>query len=119
VDCFAGQLNQVWMNLLVNAAQAAGPEGRERVATRPGSRAVVIVISDNGRGIAPEHLEKIFDPFCTTKPVGEGTGLGLSISYGIVERRGGSKGVESRPGAGMTFTVTIPVDAKGEKTGGG
>jgi two-component system NtrC family sensor kinase len=119
VDCYAGQLNQVWMNLLVNAAQAAGPHGRVRVATRLDGRRAVITVSDTGRGIAPEHLDKIFDPFFTTKPVGEGTGLGLSISYGIVERHGGSIGVESSPGAGTTFTVTIPVDAKGERAGGG
>lgn len=111
VDCYAGQLNQVWMNLLVNAAQAAGQEGRVRVTTRREGEAAVIRISDTGRGIAPEHLKKIFDPFFTTKPVGEGTGLGLSITYGIVERHGGAIGVESRGGEGTTFTVAIPIDA--------
>jgi two-component system NtrC family sensor kinase len=119
VDCYAGQLNQVWMNLLVNAAQASNPHGAVSVETRLEGGRVVVKVSDNGRGIAPEHLDKIFDPFFTTKPVGEGTGLGLSISYGIVERHGGSIGVESVPGAGTTFTVTIPVDVKGEKAVGG
>jgi two-component system NtrC family sensor kinase len=111
VDCYAGQLNQVWMNLLVNAAQAVGHEGVVRVTTRMEDRTAVITVSDTGRGIAPKHLKKIFDPFFTTKPVGEGTGLGLSITYGIVERHGGSIKVESRPGEGTTFTVAIPVDA--------
>jgi two-component system NtrC family sensor kinase len=114
VDCYAGQLNQVWMNLLVNAAQAAGPQGRVCVATRLDGEQAAITVSDTGCGIAPEHLDKIFDPFFTTKPVGEGTGLGLSISYGIVKRHGGSITVKSLQGEGTTFTVTIPVDAKGK-----
>ena len=112
VDCYAGQLNQVWMNLLVNAAQAVGSEGRVRLATSREGETATVRISDTGRGIAPEHLKKIFDPFFTTKPVGEGTGLGLSITYGIVERHGGTIGVESRVGVGTTFTVTIPIDAR-------
>lgn len=119
VDCYAGQLNQVWMNLLVNAAQAAGSTGSVRVATRLEDRAAVVTVSDNGRGISPEHMEKIFDPFFTTKPVGEGTGLGLSITYGIVKRHGGSISVESSPGAGTAFIVSIPVDAKAGAPGGG
>jgi len=117
VDCYAGQLNQVWMNLLVNAAQAVGREGVVRVTTRGDGKMAVIKISDTGRGIAPEHLKKIFDPFFTTKPVGEGTGLGLSITYGIVERHGGSISVESRAGEGATFTVAIPIDADRPKPG--
>jgi signal transduction histidine kinase len=112
VDCYAGQLNQVWMNLLVNAAQATGREGKVRITTRLENEKVVVAISDTGSGIAPEHLKKIFDPFFTTKPVGEGTGLGLSISYGIVERHGGSITVESRRDSGTTFTVSVPVNAK-------
>jgi signal transduction histidine kinase len=117
VDCYAGQLNQVWMNLLVNAAQAVGSEGRVRITTSRDGEAATVRISDTGRGIAPEHLKKIFDPFFTTKPVGEGTGLGLSITYGIVERHGGSINVESRLGEGTTFTVAIPFDAKRHKRG--
>jgi signal transduction histidine kinase len=111
VTCYAGQLNQVWMNLLTNAAQAIGCEGRVRVATRKENDMAVVSISDTGEGIAPEHLKKIFDPFFTTKPVGEGTGLGLSITYGIIERHGGSINVESRPGEGTTFTVILPINA--------
>lgn len=111
VDCYAGQLNQVWMNLLVNAAQAISGQGKVRVTTRREKDTAVVSISDTGSGIAPEHLKKIFDPFFTTKPVGEGTGLGLSITYGIVERHDGSINIESRLGQGTTFTVAIPIDA--------
>jgi signal transduction histidine kinase len=111
VDCYAGQLNQVWMNLLVNASQALGREGKVRVVTRRENDMAAVSISDTGRGIAPEHLKKIFDPFFTTKPVGEGTGLGLSITYGIIERHGGSINIESRLGEGTTFTVAIPINA--------
>lgn len=113
VDCYAGQLNQVWMNLFINAAQAISSEGKVRVATRRENDMAIVSISDTGEGILPEHLKKIFDPFFTTKRVGEGTGLGLSITYGIIERHGGSINVESRPGEGTTFTVTLPIDANG------
>ena len=112
VDCYAGQLNQVWMNLLTNAAQAISSEGKVRVATCKENNMAKVSISDTGSGIAPEHLKKIFDPFFTTKRVGEGTGLGLSITYGIIERHGGSINVESRHGEGTTFTITIPIDAR-------
>ena len=110
VDCYAGQLNQVWMNLLVNAAQAVGDAGEVRLETaREGDRAV-ITISDTGCGVHPDHLSKIFDPFFTTKAVGEGTGLGLSVSYGIIRRHEGTIRVESRVGRGTTFTVSIPIN---------
>jgi signal transduction histidine kinase len=118
VDCYAGQLNQVWMNLLVNAAQAVGDEGIVHVTTHRELDAANVTIKDTGRGIAPEHLKKIFDPFFTTKPVGEGTGLGLSITYGIIERHGGSIKVESGLGEGTTFTVTIPFDASKQQPRG-
>lgn len=111
VDCYAGQLNQVWVNLLVNAAQAMNGEGTVRVVTRRENVMAIVSISDTGKGIAPEHLKKIFDPFFTTKPVGEGTGLGLSITYGIIERHGGTINIESRLGEGTTFTVAIPINA--------
>jgi two-component system, NtrC family, sensor kinase len=112
VDCYAGQLNQVWMNLLVNAAQAVGGVGEVRVTTRHSAEMALITITDTGCGIAPELLKKIFDPFFTTKPVGEGTGLGLSVSYSIIERHQGTINVESRLGQGTTFTVTIPINAR-------
>ena len=68
----------------------------------------MIEVTDTGCGIKPEHLDKIFEPFFTTKPVGKGTGLGLSVSYGIVQQHGGTLEVESVPGKGTTFTITLP-----------
>jgi two-component system NtrC family sensor kinase len=112
VDCYAGQLNQVWLNLLVNAAYAVRDGGEVRITTRGEAGRVRIRVSDTGRGITPEHLTRVFDPFFTTKPVGEGTGLGLSVTYSIVERHGGEITVESELGKGTTFTVTLPVDAR-------
>lgn len=113
VNCYAAQLNQVWMNLLVNAAQAIGNvEGEVQIkTTRCEERTVMVSVSDSGTGILPEELKRIFDPFFTTKPVGEGTGLGLSISHGIIERHRGKIEAESAPGRGTTFTVYLPVDA--------
>lgn len=114
VNCYAAQLNQVWMNLLVNAAQAIGSgAGEVRIkTTRCEKHTVMVSVSDSGPGIPPEALKKIFDPFFTTKPIGEGTGLGLSISHGIIERHGGKIEAESEPGQGTTFTVYLPVDAE-------
>src|SRR6266850_963676 len=109
INCYAGQLNQVWMNLLVNAAQAVSNRGEVRISTRLDDDSVIVAISDNGSGIPEDQLSRIFDPFFTTKPVGEGTGLGLSISYGIIERHRGTINVESRIGEGTTFTVRIPI----------
>jgi signal transduction histidine kinase len=117
VECFAGQLNQVWMNLLTNAAQAVGQQpGEIRIETAVGDDSVIVRISDTGQGITPEHLDRIFDPFFSTKAVGEGTGLGLSISYGIVASHGGFISVESDVGKGTTFTVVIPLCAKRPET---
>lgn len=112
VDCYAGQLNQVWLNLLVNAAHATREGGEVLIITRGEGERVVVTVSDTGCGIAPEHLTRIFDPFFTTKPVGEGTGLGLSVTYSIVERHSGEITIESELGKGTTFTVTLPVDAR-------
>ncbi|MGI9069251.1 MAG: sensor histidine kinase [Pyrinomonadaceae bacterium] len=108
ISCYAGQLNQVWMNLLVNAAQAIPEQGEVGISTKLEHGSVSVAISDTGAGIPEDQLSRIFDPFFTTKPVGEGTGLGLSISYGIIERHGGTIQVESQVGAGTTFTVRIP-----------
>jgi two-component system NtrC family sensor kinase len=118
VECLPGPLNQVFMNLLANAADAIGlKDGNVWIATRllsadpavPGGPAVAIAIRDDGVGMPPELQTKVFDPFFTTKAVGQGTGLGLSVSYGIVERHGGKLALASVPGAGSTFTVTLPV----------
>ena len=111
VNCFAGQLNQVWTNLLVNAAQAIKDQGEVRISSGVEDGAAVITIVDTGCGIEPDQLSKIFDPFFTTKPVGEGTGLGLSISYGIIQKHGGAIRTESTPGAGTKFVVSIPIDS--------
>jgi len=113
IHCYAGQLNQVWMNLLVNAAQAVPDRGEVSISTRLEQDSVVVDINDTGAGIPEDQLSRIFDPFFTTKPVGEGTGLGLSISYGIIERHGGTIAVVSEIGTGTTFTVRIPIRANG------
>jgi signal transduction histidine kinase len=110
VNCYAGQLNEVWMNLLVNAAQSIRGSGEVTISTRHEGESVVVTFSDTGKGIPADNLSRIFDPFFTTKPVGEGTGLGLSITYGIVERHGGSISVESQVGTGTTFTLTLPIE---------
>ncbi|HEX7722508.1 MAG TPA: ATP-binding protein [Pyrinomonadaceae bacterium] len=110
VNCYAAQLNQVWMNLLVNAAQAIEDDGTVRIQTASNGKTVSVSVTDSGKGISPENLKKIFDPFFTTKPVGEGTGLGLSISHGIVEKHRGTIAVDNIPGGGATFTITLPVD---------
>lgn len=113
VECLASQLNQVFMNLLVNAAHAlagAAKRGSIVVTTgRLGADEVFVEVADDGCGIAPEHLSRIFDPFFTTKTVGKGTGLGLSLSYGIVRRHGGRIEVKSEPGVGTAFRVCLPI----------
>lgn len=109
VWAFSSQLNQVWMNLLVNAAQAIGNDnGEVRITTTADEFSVYVKVSDSGSGIAVQHLNRIFDPFYTTKAVGEGTGLGLSISFSIIERRGGSIAIDTELGTGTTFTVILP-----------
>jgi two-component system NtrC family sensor kinase len=111
VNCYAAQLNQVWMNLLINAVQAIGnADGRVSIRTRHVDNFVRVAISDTGGGISADHLRSIFDPFFTTKPVGEGTGLGLAIVHGIIRQHGGDITVDSVAGAGTTFTVTVPLD---------
>jgi two-component system NtrC family sensor kinase len=115
VRCYAGQLNQVWMNLLTNAAQSIDDKGEVFISTRLEGDWVVVKIKDTGAGILKHQLQRIFDPFFTTKPVGEGTGLGLSISYGIIERHGGTISVSSELGVGTTFTVKIPISLPGAK----
>ena len=107
----ANQLNQVFMNLLVNAAQAIEDKGTVTIRTWVDNGQVDVRIVDTGQGISSEHLEHIFDPGWTTKSRGVGTGLGLSISYNIVENHGGKLLVESMPGAGATFTVHLPIEA--------
>jgi len=110
----ASQLQQVALNLLTNAEHAVSKSGgrkRITVGTRRRGDLLEMYVADTGPGIAPEHAEQIFNPFFTTKPEGEGTGLGLSISDGIVREHGGSIRVESRPGQGASFIVSLPVSA--------
>ncbi|MGE5470637.1 MAG: ATP-binding protein [Bacteroidota bacterium] len=109
VECRPSQINQVFMNLLVNAAQAIPERGRITLRSGCAGEAVWVAVSDTGSGIAPDILARIFDPFFTTKPVGKGTGLGLSVSYGIIEKHGGRIEVASQPGQGTTFTIWLPV----------
>jgi two-component system, NtrC family, sensor kinase len=111
VECLPSQLNQVFLNMLINAAQAIrGKRGTITVRTgRVGGDHVFVEIADNGEGIPPESLKRIFDPFFTTKPVGKGTGLGLALSYGIIARHRGRIEVRSQPGEGTTFRTILPV----------
>jgi signal transduction histidine kinase len=109
LDAYAGQLAQVWMNLMVNAAQAMNQKGNLWVTTNLEGDRAIIQFRDDGPGIPPESIGKVFDPFYTTKAVGEGTGLGLSIVHSIIRRHGGEIRVESQVGAGTTFIVVLPV----------
>lgn len=112
IVCLPSQLNQVFMNLLINAAQAIEIRGDIIIRTSCNDREVWVEIRDNGKGIAPEHLPRLFEPFFTTKPVGKGTGLGLSISQNIVRKHGGRIEVSSKIGLGTTFRVWLPVQRK-------
>lgn len=108
--CVASQLDQVFLNLLVNAAQAIPAQGEITVTTGRIGNEVFVAVRDTGCGIAAEHRDRIFDPFFTTKAVGSGTGLGLSVSHGIVERHGGRIDVDSTVGEGTEFRVWLPID---------
>jgi two-component system NtrC family sensor kinase len=110
VRCYPQQLNQVFMNILVNAAQAIDKEGLIKIATSATDGYVQVRISDTGSGIPKELRTRIFDPFFTTKDVGKGTGLGLNVAYNIVKKHNGSIDVESEVGKGTTFIIRIPVD---------
>jgi two-component system NtrC family sensor kinase len=111
IECFPTQINQVVMNLVVNAAHAInGKRGTIRIRTSMEGESIRIEISDNGMGIPKEVLPRIFDPFFTTKPIGSGTGLGLSLSYGIIQKHFGRIDVESHLGEGTTFRITLPVN---------
>jgi len=109
VECMLSQLNQVFMNLLVNASQAIETKGAITIRTGAIEDQVWIEISDTGMGILPENIKSIFDPFFTTKPVGKGTGLGLSVSYNIIQKHHGRIEVESEVGKGSTFRVWLPI----------
>jgi two-component system NtrC family sensor kinase len=114
ISASPSEMQQVLLNLLNNAVDAMGPEGGIiTVDTRLGDQGrVELVVADTGMGIAESNLERIFDPFYTTKPVGQGTGLGLSIVYGIVKKLGGDISVRSRKGEGTTFSVFLPAQGQ-------
>ncbi|MDD5434001.1 MAG: ATP-binding protein [Nitrospira sp.] len=107
VLCYSQQLNQVFMNLLVNAAHAIKEKGTIRINTMVEDEFVVVEVSDTGEGIPPENLSRIFEPFFTTKPVGKGTGLGLAVTYAIIQKHCGEIKVDSEVGKGTTFRVFI------------
>lgn len=108
VRCIPSQLNQVLLNLLVNAAQAIEQHGTIRISTGFDDNWVWFSVSDDGRGMEPSQLARIFEPFYTTKPKGQGTGLGLPLSRSIVEKHQGLLDVSSTPGVGSCFTVKLP-----------
>jgi signal transduction histidine kinase len=108
-----GQMSQVFINIIINALDAMPDGGRLHISTRTGSddqgrEAVLVAFADTGVGIPQNELQKIFDPFYTTKEVGKGTGLGLSLSYNIIKQFKGDIKVESESGKGTTFTVILP-----------
>jgi len=109
VECLPSRLNQVFLNLLVNAGHAIDANGTITISTGVEGQEAWVRVADTGCGIAPEHLNRIFEPFFTTKPVGQGTGLGLSVSYAIVRKHGGRIEVDSAVGRGTRFSVFIPV----------
>jgi signal transduction histidine kinase len=112
VPCDPSQIQQVVLNLLLNAAEATSgkPERRVRIETSIAGDTVMLTVSDNGEGIPPENLGKVFDPFFTTKSEGKGVGLGLAVSYGIVQAHGGDIEIKSKPGEGATFLVSLPLE---------
>lgn len=126
VECYAGQLNQVFMNILANAIDAL----TEKAVEEPGFQACItiqtavtdshqvkIAIADNGPGIPESVQARLFDPFFTTKPIGKGTGMGLSISYQVItEKHGGSLQCTSVPNEGATFIITIPLQQAWEES---
>jgi two-component system NtrC family sensor kinase len=108
----AGKLQQVFLNLLVNARDAMPEGGELRILTDTIDSKIEVIVQDTGIGISSENVKKIYDPFFTTKAAGKGTGLGLSVTYGIVQEHGGTIAVDSRPGAGTSFKLELPLIRK-------
>jgi hypothetical protein len=105
----SGKLQQIFTNLLLNARDSITDSGRITISTSSTEGDVLIIeVADTGLGIAPENVAKIYDPFYTTKGVGRGTGLGLAVSYGIVQEHSGHISVDSTPGHGTTFRISLP-----------
>jgi signal transduction histidine kinase len=114
IECYPGQLNQVFMNILSNAIDAIDDKGTISINTYISEEYVRISIKDSGHGIPQNLKEKIFDPFFTTKGVGKGTGLGLSISQSIIEKHNGRIEVKSKSGKGTEFIIILPVKQENE-----
>lgn len=112
LTCFAGELNQVLMNVIANAIDAIDGQGRIILTTAQQNGHFTIRVRDTGKGIREEIRNRIFEPFFTTKPIGQGTGLGLAISYGIVKAHHGLMEFSSKPGEGTEFTLKIPTSLK-------
>ena len=112
VDADANQLQQVLINLSLNACEAMPSGGTLLISTLAEDGKVLVKFTDTGGGIKREHLDRIFDPFFSTKPIGKGTGLGLSVSYGIIQQHGGSIEVQSEEGKGSTFTIVLPAASR-------
>jgi predicted CoA-binding protein len=116
IQAYGSELNQVWTNIIDNAADAMNGQGEIIIRTRKDGEWVIVELEDNGPGIPEDIQEKIFSPFFTTKPVGKGTGLGLNISYKIIEKHSGEIKVFSRPGK-TRFQVSLPIDFQHVKSG--
>lgn len=110
IEVVGSQINQVILNILINASHAIKENGTITIETTTVNDKIYLKISDDGTGINKEHLSKIFDPFFTTKPIGHGTGLGLSLAYGIIQNHNGLIDVKSEPGQGTCFTMEFPID---------
>ncbi|MDP3637731.1 MAG: ATP-binding protein [Azonexus sp.] len=115
IECMPSQLNQVFMNLLINAAHAIEEHGQITIRSGHNEENIWMEVEDTGKGIAPEHLGRIFEPFFTTKAVGKGTGLGLSLAYGIVKKHDGRIDVSSEVGKGSVFRVSLPRHTEADK----
>lgn len=108
----ASDLHQVFINLFINASHACKENGKLSIKSYQEKNGVVVIVQDNGQGIASENIKKIYDPFYTTKNIGEGTGLGLYISHGIIEKHHGKIQVDSIENQGTRFTITLPIDSR-------
>lgn len=110
IECQANQIDQVFINLLSNAVRAVGSNGRIWLSSGGAIDEVWVEVADNGCGVTPEHLDRLFEPFFTTRAVGHGMGLGLAVAYGIVKGHGGELSASNRPGGGSVFRVVLPVE---------
>ena len=115
IEAYGGQINQVFMNILDNAQGAIKGTGDIYISAKKDGENIVVSFEDTGCGIAPENINKIFEPFYTTKPVGQGTGLGMSIAYRVIEAHNGKINVASEVGKGTKITITLPINHKIEE----